>query len=130
MIPMSTALYDPKWYDTHGMIARDKNGVILGLNDKRFHPDVDSECPRCIDHDPTKCSFINNYYNKISKLNFEEVIKSYEELGRALGIVDPILVLIVHEAPSNPCSERSALIKLFKEHNIDLEEFNAKKEET
>lgn len=33
-----------------------------------------------------------------------------------------IMVLIVHEAPNNPCSERHTLIKYFNEHGIECKE--------
>ena len=35
---------------------------------------------------------------------------------------EPIAVLIVYEAPNNPCSERAALINFFNNHGIDCKE--------
>jgi hypothetical protein len=32
-------------------------------------------------------------------------------------------MLIVHEAPDNPCSERAPLQEYFKEHGINVEEY-------
>lgn len=127
MIPISTAVFDPKWYK--GELRKDGRGVWIGFNDSRLHPSLDCECPTCTHKDTSRCHFITDYYNAISKVNFQELLDSYESLARALGVIDPIIVLLVHEVPTNPCSERSSLIKLFKEHGIELEEFNGKKEE-
>ena len=35
---------------------------------------------------------------------------------------EPIAVLIVYEAPNNPCSERGALIGYFQRHGVDCKE--------
>ena len=127
MIPISTAMYDPKWFS--GAPHQDKNGVWIGLNDSRFHPPMECECVTCNhgqNNSPDKCSFIRQYYELISKVDLDKVISDYKLLSQKLKIEDPIYVLIVHEVPSNPCSERSSLIRLFKEHGIELEEFNGK----
>ena len=42
-----------------------------------------------------------------------------EQLG---FIEEPIIVFIVHEAPSNKCSERAALLSYFADNNIDCKE--------
>ena len=47
-----------------------------------------------------------------------------EEKCKALFTEEVVFVLLVHEAPSNPCSERQPLIEYFREHGIDLQEFN------
>jgi len=36
---------------------------------------------------------------------------------------DPEIILIVHEVTDNPCSERTELVKWFKEHGVELEEY-------
>ena len=36
---------------------------------------------------------------------------------------EPKIVLLVHEKPDNPCSERLGLVKLFAEHGIELKEW-------
>lgn len=131
MIPISTALYDPTWFK--GEIRRDKRGIWIGINDERLHPKKDAECVECTKSghktlDNSTCGFVQSYYKKISALNFQELIESYESLGRGLGVESPTIVLLVHETPDNPCSERAALIQLFKDHDIELREFNGKEE--
>ena len=37
-------------------------------------------------------------------------------------IGEPLIVLLVHEAPTNPCSERKTLIDFFNTHNIECKE--------
>ena len=37
---------------------------------------------------------------------------------------EPEIILIVHEAPTNPCSERNTIQRYFREHGILCEEFN------
>ena len=47
-----------------------------------------------------------------------------EYVQRLLGFLDePEIMLIVHEAPDNPCSERVPLQEYFKEHGINVEEY-------
>lgn len=57
------------------------------------------------------------------------MLQRFERLGNFIKDKEgfdeePIMVLIVHEAPNNPCSERWPLIKWFNEHGYDLKEFN------
>lgn len=46
-----------------------------------------------------------------------QILKQQLRLNR-----EPVLVLIVHEAASNPCSERVALIKYFNNKGIECQE--------
>ena len=43
-----------------------------------------------------------------------------KELNQYTG--EPIIVLLVHESPDNPCSERKPLIDFFNSHGIQMEE--------
>lgn len=126
MLPISTAMWDPIWYK--GSIRKDKRGVWIGANDPRFHPPEDSDCLTCKARDSTKCRFSEQYYNKIKNLNLNEVTKTYQNIATALGINNCTIVMIVHETPSNPCSERFALKRWFAENGINLEEFNSNDE--
>lgn len=122
MIPVSTAMWDPTWYK--GDLRKDRNGVWIGLNDSRFHPPKNASCLTC-DRDYTKCKFGEEYYNKIKDLDINEITETYDELAKKLEIPDPTIVLLVHESPSNPCSERYSLMKWFQEKGIELKEFSA-----
>jgi hypothetical protein len=37
---------------------------------------------------------------------------------------EPIAVLMVYEAPNNPCSERYSLLKYFNSHGIECKELD------
>jgi hypothetical protein len=134
MIPISTALYDPKWYHEFKDQSHyyfDKNDVINGLRYPPLNPNIDCECSKeCpkYGHDPTKCHFIQDYYNAISKIDFDKMLNKFEAIANWIkqknNIMDEMaIILIVHETPENQCSERSSLIRLFKEHDIELKEF-------
>lgn len=134
-IPVSTALFDPKWYynKSQGNWYIDKRGVVNGLRQPLFAPG-----PRCeglchgkdgCKHSPETCDFLQMYHVQLKHLNFENELSKLEALGRMIQSVrgfkeDPVIVLLVHETPDNPCSERSMLIKWFKENNYELKEYN------
>ena len=43
--------------------------------------------------------------------------------------LEPHIILLVHEAPSNPCSERWALLDWFSENGIAAQEYPIPKKE-
>ena len=91
MIPMSTAISDPAWYHDncgsyHSFI--DKNGVLNGLRFKDFMPIIkdNGECygqKSCKELDKQVCGFLNNYYEQLSALSFEEVVSKLEKIALA-----------------------------------------------
>lgn len=137
IIPVSTAIWDPKWYHDfkdESYIYKDENGVLNGIKFLDLSPlGIDSECPECKrSGDPNTCSFITKYYNKLESLDFDKVLAGLnyikESSRRALGLVElPSICLMVHEAPDNPCSERDPLIKYFRSHGMEVEEWQKKK---
>ena len=134
MIPLSTALSDPKWYhDGKGKkhIFMDKNGVVNGIRIETLHPDnsCSNLCSgRPCKYNPETCEFLKRYYKQLEKINFKIFMKWAERFGTDCTRVfnldhEPIIVLLVHEAPNNECSERIPLIKWFFENGYELEEF-------
>ena len=126
VIPLSTAVYPPKWFDK-GEIYFDKNGVANGITCDLFVPGP-SCCNLCHGHTtctytPDSCEFLKAYYEQISNVSKEEFIEFANEVADILNIKDPEIVLIVHEAPSNPCSERAALIKWFRDNELEVSEW-------
>ena len=129
MIPMSTALSDPAWYhDFKGpdYIFTDKRGILNGLRLKPIIVQGGGSCP-CDAKDPTNCPLAADYEFNLSLVNFDEMIKGIsafaENYKKDKKIKEEIImVLIVYEAPNNPCSERYTLIKYFNEHGIDCRE--------
>ena len=134
MIPISTARSDPKWYhenkgEDHWFV--DKNGVINGLRAPVFAPGnhLEGLCGgNCRSKRPDECMFLKGYENQLKNLDFDDVIARTLALCRKVASFlelqdEPTAVFIVHEAPDNPCSERAAIINLFKSHGIECEEW-------
>ena len=134
MIPISTARFDPSWYHEnkspeHWFI--DRNGVINGLRAPVFAPGqhLSGLCAgACNPKSPDECLFLKGYQNQLNNLDFENTMKRLEVLcfkvSEYLGLEEePIAILIVHEAPDNPCSERTAIQNFFRNNGIKCEEW-------
>lgn len=136
LIPLSTALYDPKWYHSNcgqNYIYKDKNGVVNGLRINPLHPqphnDSCVECKRT--GDPTTCVFTRTYRQQLDSINFGEFMVKLENYMNKINMLylnypspsNLIPVFIVHEAPSNKCSERVALFDWFKSNGIECTEW-------
>ena len=86
MIPLSTALWDPKWYHAnqkqdHWFI--DKNGVINGLRAPVFAPGpIASELCRgnCNPKNPESCDFLRAYAYQLSLLDINDIISRIERM--------------------------------------------------
>lgn len=130
MVPLSTAIWDPKWYhefkgNNHAYF--DSNGVINGLRIEYLNPGYTNSCGcPCDLKDPTKCKFIKDYRSGLDSLDFNEVMDYIKNIINALKLKlnnDQLIpVLIVHEADSNPCSERDSLISYFKDNGVKIEQ--------
>ena len=135
MIPLSTACWDPAWFHNftknYDYVFKDKRNVYNGLRADPLHLPYEIECncsKECKDN-PDKCKFIQDYRNYIYSLNFNDIYKRCERIGNYIKNIEnfkeePIIVLIVYETPTNPCSERIILKQWFKDNNYELEEFN------
>ena len=128
-IPISTALWDPKWYNRNGKVYVNDKGVIFGLKCPPLSPqECTPGCCPCNNKIPGKCKFIQEYMESLRKLNFLEIRQGLENIAREvqgfMGFTeDPEIVLVVYETPNNPCSERGSLIQWFLENNVNLEEY-------
>ena len=137
MIPISTALRDPKWYhqnqnQEHWFI--DKNGVINGLRAPVFAPGLAatavSSCGSSCPKDFENCDFLKAYSHQLSLLDINDIMTRTEKIcakaQKVLGFKEePIAIFIVHEAPDNPCSERTAIQNYFHSHGIECEEWRS-----
>ena len=144
MLPLSTAMYPPKWYDrkdTKSWI--DNTGVVNGLSiDEFIFPkhlfneeldDVDRCSNECgfypISDDEFKwCPFMKIYYNHLNSKNLFDILSRYESIimhsfNTVLHVNIDTIVLIVHEPPERYCGERPVLKRYFAEHGIELEEW-------
>ena len=140
MIPVSTAIWDPRWFHTGNNVGeyRDKRGVWNGIRMPILSPaKIDANgCSQCKSHDPLDCDFQRNYREYLKALDFDKIYQSLEKLADAIVILEnlssePHIILIVHESPDNPCSERKALQEYFTSHGIPCTEleYPIKKEE-
>ena len=137
VIPLSTAVWPPKWYNNFkgkGHQFVDKRGVINGISITPFEPGEACEglcygSDKCTTKDPNTCKFLQTYYKQLSELNFLEIMKRFDTLGTQvknyLGFEEePEFALIFCETPTNPCSERWAVQKWFKENGVEIKEWN------
>ena len=127
MLPVSTAVYDPKWYHnfrSKDVVFRDKRSVINGVRADILSPYKieNCECRECTAKDPTKCSFIRDYRSYLFSLDFNSVYESLLDLSKRFKCSD--ICLMVYEKPDNPCSERSSLIEWFSHNGVELKEFS------
>ena len=135
-IPLSTAKWDPRWYNNfegQGKSFIDKNNVINGLRAYEFVPG--EECnflcngyENCkFGGDPESCTYLNNYRCQLSNLDIDKVINRLQCTGqqdqKLIGFTEePVFVFLVYEKPDNKCSERAAIQDFFKDNGIECEE--------
>ena len=138
MIPVSTAIWDPLWYHNftqdYNYLFKDKRGILNGLRlesvieqgrHSNHGPDI---CP-CDKKEYQKCSFLKQYRENLENINFNKMYndmlkfaKDYKETENIKEEI--ILVLIVYETPTNPCSERRPLQDFFNSHGVECKELD------
>ena len=133
-IPLSTAMWDPKWFTHH----IDKNGVINGLKCTPLIMDWEKWSQLCIDGEECRkdcqfkhgsCKFEQVYYEHLKTVKIKALLGWFQAICYKVAELnnDDIekfrIVLIVHEPPTRDCAERPVIMKWFKENNIDIEEW-------
>lgn len=133
-IAFSTAVWDPQWFhdfcgQQHQFV--DKRGVLNGLRVPPLAPKCE-DCMRCKKNTDLarkgECSFLIAYRKQLESLDFPKIITRMNQIAAQvqadLGFTEsPQLLLLVHEAPSNPCSERVILQQWLSSHGIETGEF-------
>lgn len=135
MIPISTALSDPKWFHANHspqFTFLDKNGVINGLRCPELAPGplCSGLCNGSRDNGctPESCDFLRAYRLQLeANFDIDSFLKRCEVAAANTKEYngykeEPVIVLLVHEAPDNPCSERQPLLDFFNSHGIQMEE--------
>ena len=130
-IPISTACWDPKWFNDfkgQGYRFLDKRNVINGLRCESLHPDKTCQdlcrgLETCDCKDPSKCEFLKRYKLQLQNIDKKGLMKKLEALAERMKKklkheVD--IVLIVHEPPYKDCSERKALQEAFGCTELDI----------
>lgn len=143
MIPLSTAMFDPKWYhDDKGKdnLFWDKNGIINGLRCYQFIFDEQKYAGWCGDTCEWKgkgsCPYLSAYRTMLEKIDWTGLMQFFKSVityvanhnGDYTNIDKYNICLIVYETPQAICSERTELVRWFKEHDIDLLEWNKEME--
>lgn len=135
MVPLSTAVWDPKWYHLNqgpDTVYIDKRGVINGLRINPLHPEKDNDmCITCKRNgDPSTCEFIQRYKAQLNAIDFDSFIVALEKyldtIARDYLKTDEQLipVFIVHEDSKNPCSERKPLQEFFNSYGLQCTEWS------
>lgn len=138
-IPISTAMWQPKYFLKDGRCFIDDNGVMNGIYEEALSPKyiaADSICQKgCqyIKNNPN-CPFLIKYQEYLNTLDFEAVIKELERVSYEVQKVlnfneEPEIILLVYEKDGNPCSERQALKAWFESHGYTLPEWEQKDNE-
>lgn len=136
MIPLSTAVWDPKWYHRNkdqGYTFVDTRGVINGLRVPAMAPG-----PTCSDlcrgnegclYSPDSCAFLKHYRAQLEALNCDDYMRRVNNLLLKMkGVLEfdeePVAVFIVHEAPANVCSERVPIQEWLTSHGYPCTELD------
>ena len=95
--------------------------------------DYHCECgPNCLNHNPQICSFLQDYRAHLDELDFDYIISELNRIANKIQEIEqfktePVIVLIVYETPTNPCSERKPLQDWFMAHGIEVREWQQPK---
>lgn len=129
-LPISTAVWDPKWYhDFKGQNHkfRDKRNVLNGVRSQFLHPD--DSCSHlcrgrenCTNLNPDNCPFLIKYRAQLEQIDLQSMLNNIEIYLKRVDAKYP--VFIVHEAPDNPCSERFPLFDWLTSNNIYCTEWS------
>lgn len=135
-IALSTAIWDPKWFhDFKGQshVFVDKRGVMNGLRATPFAPGAscDGLCrgkELCQTGRPQDCKFLQEYEHQLDSLSLDDILQRMEVIGEKVRAAthfegEPIFILLVHEAPNNPCSERVKIQEFFNKRGIPCSEW-------
>lgn len=135
LVPLSTAKWDPKWFHDNKSQTyqfKDKRGVLNGLRAEPFVPGsaLDGTChgPEGCYQTPPRCKFQLGYLEQLRQLDFQTIMNRFEELAACIktteGFDDVDFALMLHEAPTNPCSERIAIHLWFTENGYSISEWH------
>ena len=135
LIPLSTAVWPPKYFGTPYTQHLDSRGVLVGLDIPPFKPGKSCEglCSgSCLINRPNSCAFIKAYSKQLEALDFNKIMEGLNKLanqikeGQKLDTVD--FAFMLYEAPTNLCSERKSIQNFFNNHNVECKEWHTPSE--
>lgn len=108
-IPVSTAVWDPKWYHNNtgnqDFCFVDKRGVINGIKEEKLSPSqIDAPCGKdCIYRaEVPNCCFLRDYRNYLQTVDFTYLLNEFNRVAADVFKLthyegEPEIVLLVHE---------------------------------
>lgn len=133
MVPISTAVWDPKWFhDFKGQdyFFLDKRGIINGVRAEKLAPgpQLNGLCAGingdACGHDPTACEFLQGYKRQLAAIGGEYLDDIRQLCEKLVPDEEPVAVLLVHEAYDNVCSERQAIQDWVRSFGYDCNELS------
>lgn len=134
LIPLSTAVWDPKWYhegQSQSHVFKDRRGVLNGCRIPELVPrEVEgAECRGiCNPRTPETCGFLKNYRNQLDQYDFTGFISKLSQISvnyaMLVGATQTDIALIFHEAPNNKCSEREVVKAWFSDNYYPITEWH------
>ena len=125
LVGLSTAVWNPKWRP----MGKDKRGVIC-VDCPPFKPGHECEglCRgECNPKHPEDCAFLKAYKSQLDKLNITTIQHSLGHLAAQISVDENLndidFAFLVYETPQNSCSERGTIQQWFKEHGIEVKEW-------
>jgi len=129
LVGLSTAVWNPKWLQK----GRSQNGIIwLDIPPLKPGKNCDGLCNgKCSPKHPNNCNFLREYKNQLDKIDFNMLMEHLQVLSETIKVGEQFndvdFALLVYEKYDNICSERWPLIQWFKEHNMELKEWQLDK---
>lgn len=148
-IPISTAggsgwpywLY--KYYNQpKGSFFLSKNNIMLGITEEKFtefdfFDSLEEKCgekPCPFMSKAPNCEFMNKYLSCIETIDIDYLLNEFERVSEDVRKVtnyvgEPNIILMVYEPSTCICAERPCLIKYFKNHGIEVKEWEKPEDE-
>lgn len=126
LIGLNTTVWPPKWRP----LGQDKRGIwVIDCPPLKPGQECEGLCNgKCEPRHPEDCAFLDTYYNQLCNLDFNQFMKNLQKLKLQIcndeGLDDVDFALIVFETPTTSCSERGAIQKWLKNHEVDVEEWH------
>ena len=125
LVGLNTTVWPPRWRP----LGKDKNNVLV-VDCPPMKPG--SQCAglcdgKCNPKQPDTCKFLKTYREQLDYLDFDNFYSQLETLKQRIedgeNLTDVNFAFIVFEKYDNPCSERWPIQEWFKEHNMEIQEW-------
>ena len=129
LICLSTVVWKPKYP------VKDSTGqspIIIDCEPFKPGKSCEGLCDgKCIPKHSYDCAFLKNYREQLKQISGEEFLNHLNHLEKEIckqeGFDSVDFALIVYEKPSNPCSERQAILEWADYNGLAIEEWRKEK---